>query len=228
MTVPQILKRLDGLRRLRAAPGARVSATGGRLEVVAARTPRHLPLTRLRALAKTVGRHHRTARALWDTGHADARLLATMVEESALVEDEQLDRWIETAGEPAVIDRVCLELVVATPWARSKVGDWAHHPQPLVRRAAYVMLRALARTDAAMTNADFIPWVDGIPSAASRENPLVREAMVAALSSIGERNDALRARVLGATGRIRRLAATAERAPRLVLRAPASDWRRVG
>lgn len=228
MTVPQILKRLDELRGLRGKSEARVSATGARLEVVATRAPRRLPLARLRPLAKIVGRHHRTARALWDTGDADARLLATMVEEIALVGDEQLDRWIETAGEPAVLDRVCFDLVLATPWARSKVGDWAHHRQPLVRRAAYVVLRALARTDDAMTDADFIPWVDGIPSAASREDPLVREAMVAALSSIGERNDALRTRVLGATGRIRRLAATAEGSSPVVLRASANSWWRAG
>lgn len=228
MTVPQILKRLDDLRRPADRSAAGGSVAGRRLRVVPAGPRGHVPLARLRALARTIGRHHRTARALWDTGEPDARRLATLIEEIPLVEDEQIDRWIETAAEVAVADRVCLEVVMATPWARTKVADWAHHPRPLVRRAAYVVLRALARTDRAMTDADFIPWVDAIPSAAAREEALVREAMVAALSSIGERNPALRQRVLGASGRVRRLATASGGAPPLVLRATASDWPRAG
>ncbi len=115
-----------------------------------------------------------------------------------------------------------------TPWARVKVGDWARHPQALVRRAAYVVLRALARCDREMTDADFIPWSDAIPSMAAREEPVVRAAMLAALSAIGERNAALRQRVLSAASRLRCVSTASLRPSPPALRATAGDWRPMG
>ncbi len=226
MTVPQVLARLDELRR---APAAREgSGARGRLRVLASSGPPAVPAVALRALARRLGRRHRLALALWATGDSDARRLATLVDVPARVDDDQLDHWVQTAGDASLVDQVCLGLVLATPWARSKVGDWARHPQPLVRRAAYVLLRALARTDRGMTDADFVPWVDAVPSSAPREAPVVREAMVAALAAIGRRNAFLRERVAATSARLRRMAASAEGPSPLVLRASANDWLRAG
>lgn len=204
MTVARILRQIEALRRPRADAG-RVRAPGvaPRCRVLTWVPPRAVPLADLRRLAAQLGPRQQRARALWDTGDRDARVLATLVVEPTAVEDADLDRWVETAGDAAMIDRVCLTVVVATPWARSKVADWAHHPQALARRAAYVVLRVLAREDAAMTDADFIPWVDAIPSAAPREAPVVRAAMLSALAGICARNETLRLRVARAMARLR-------------------------
>ncbi len=230
MTVPQILRRLDRCRRGDAARRTgRVPACGQRCSAPAGlpgRAP--LPVGVLRLLGRTLGRCHRTALVLWETGDHDARLLAVLLEQPRLVEDRQLDRWVETAADVALVDRLCLKVVMATPWARVKVGDWARHPQALVRRAAYVVLRALARCDREMTDADFIPWSDAIPSMAAREEPVVRAAMLAALSAIGERNAALRQRVLSAASRLRCVSTASLRPSPPALRATAGDWRPMG
>jgi 3-methyladenine DNA glycosylase AlkD len=230
MTVPQVLRKLDALRRQQLrARGERPGAGRRRHGAAVTRAVARLPLVELRKIARRIGHRHGTALALWNTGCRDARVLATLVEQPHLVEDTQLDRWIQTAGDRSVADRVCLEVVVQTPWARSKVGDWAHHPQPLVRRAAYVVLRALARRDREMTDADFIPWVDAVPSAVAREDEAVRTAMLGALSAVAARNEILRGRVLGATSRLRREPREgAAGGPAVPAGRPSLVWRRAG
>lgn len=93
--------------------------------------------------------------------------------------------------------------MLATPFARSKVGDWAHHPHELARRSAYVLLRVLARRDRAMTDADFVPHVDEIPALLPHERAGVRVAMQAALDAMAARNAWLGARAERATARLR-------------------------
>lgn len=198
MTVPQVLKELRARATLRGLP-ARCPAQA------VAPASAGVGLRDLRELARRLGRDHRLALKLWDSGIHDARRLATLVEVPGQATDAQLDRWVLTAGSAELADSVCARVVLASPLARAKVGDWCGHPQELARRTAYVLLAALARSDAGMTDADFAPHVDAIPSLIHREGPLVADAMRRALIDMGGRNDRLRARVAGAAARIRRV-----------------------
>lgn len=47
----------------------------------------------LRAYAKTLGKSHALALALWKTGWYEARMLAAFVDEPARVTPAQMDRW---------------------------------------------------------------------------------------------------------------------------------------
>jgi 3-methyladenine DNA glycosylase AlkD len=195
MTARQVLDRL----RLLAEP--RAAARWRRLGL----DPAHclgVPMAQVQRLARTLPRSHELARALWDLGLHEARLLAALVEEPATAEDEQLDRWVSGADHHDLSDLVALRVARASVFARTKVADWKEHPRELVRRSAYVLLGDLAATDRAMTDADFIPHVDAISTTVHLEAPLVREAMVRALVRIARRNGPLRRRALDALGRI--------------------------
>ncbi len=48
----------------------------------------------LRRIAKMTGKDHELALALWRTGVADARILASMVDEPQAVTPEQMDAWV--------------------------------------------------------------------------------------------------------------------------------------
>ena len=49
----------------------------------------------MRQLAKETGKNHTLALQLWDTGYADARILASMVDEPDKVTEQQMDRWVK-------------------------------------------------------------------------------------------------------------------------------------
>lgn len=196
MTVARILRWLDGHGDpRRVAAWRRLGLDAGHY--------RGVPLARIRALAREIGRrNHGLAVALWNTGIHDARLLATWVEDPLRADDAQLDRWVETAEHRDLSDRVCWNVVILTPLARAKVADWRDHPRELVRRSAYVLLGELARRDRLMTDADFVPHVDAVQSLIRQETYWVREAMYRALLRIGMRNRALNTRVLAGVARI--------------------------
>jgi 3-methyladenine DNA glycosylase AlkD len=55
-----------------------------------------VPVPKLRALAKEVGRNHLLAGQLWSSGFHEARILAGMIDDPSLVSPEQMEEW---AGE---------------------------------------------------------------------------------------------------------------------------------
>ena len=53
-------------------------------------------LPRLRSLAKRIGHDHELALALWEKTVREARILASLIDESERVTEKQMDRWAET------------------------------------------------------------------------------------------------------------------------------------
>lgn len=75
----------------------------------------------LRTLANTIKKHHALALQLWDTGNADARLLATLLLEPKKLSIQELDRMVRSA--PVVLPGV--RRLHVTVRARLDHGDGA-------------------------------------------------------------------------------------------------------
>jgi len=98
----------------------------------------------LRQRAKTLGRNHALASALWDTGWYEARMLAAFVDEPARVTPAQMDRWSRDFDNWAICDTACFHLFDRTPHAFKKVAAWAGRKDEFVKRAGFA-LRLAAR-----------------------------------------------------------------------------------
>ncbi len=97
----------------------------------------------LDALAKRIGRDHRLALRLWDTGVLDARHLAMKIEEPEAVTREQIDRQVREIDYPVLAD-LFANLVFQTPWAVAYMRRWTKRRSEFVRRAGYTLLYDLA------------------------------------------------------------------------------------
>jgi hypothetical protein len=64
---------------------------------ITATNPLGVSMVNIQAIAKSVGRDHGLAAALWDTNIYEARLRAAYVDEPALVTSSQMDRWCRGA-----------------------------------------------------------------------------------------------------------------------------------
>ena len=69
-----------------------------------------IPVGVLKQLAKSLGRSHTLAAALWKTGHYEARMLATFVEEADRVTPEPMDRGCNDFDTWAICDTACFAL----------------------------------------------------------------------------------------------------------------------
>jgi 3-methyladenine DNA glycosylase AlkD len=177
----------------------------------------------VRELGKRVGRDHDLALALWDTGWYEARMLTAFVDEPARVTSRQMDRWARDFDNWAICDGICFHLFDKTPHAWRKVDAWALRREEFVRRAAFVILAALALHDRKAPDGCFIDALPLVERAASDERNFVKKGVSWALRSIGGRSVRLHAAALDLA---RRLAASESSPVRWVGRDAARDLTR--
>jgi 3-methyladenine DNA glycosylase AlkD len=152
-----------------------------------------LSMPAMRCIAKTLGRDHHLALALWETGIPDARIVAGMLAEPSKLTSNQMDEWVKGLASWDVCDQVCSSAFMASPLAWSKVLEWAARNEEFVRRAAFALLATLAVHDKKTIDAQFIAMLPLIEVAAEDERNFVKKAVNWALRNIGKRNLALNA-----------------------------------
>src|SRR3989442_15886968 len=84
-----------------------------------------IPVPILRATAKEIGKDHLLARKLWSSGVHEARILASMIDDPALVTERQMDEWANEFDSWDVWDQCCGNLFAKTGYACEKALEWS-------------------------------------------------------------------------------------------------------
>ena len=164
----------------------------------------------LRRVAKGLGRDHDLALALWATGNHEARVLASMVDDPALVTERQMDAWAAAFDSWDVCDQVTSNLFDKTPYAYAKVHEWSAAGDEWVKRAAFATAAALAVQDKKATDEPFFEILELVRREAGDDRNYVKKAVNWALRNIGKRDLRLHAAAMATAEAI--LAAAEERA----------------
>ena len=167
----------------------------------------------LRTYAKTLGRDHALALALWKSGWYEARMLAAFVDEPARVTPAQMDAWARDFDNWAVCDHNCFHLFDKTPHAYGKVTKWARSREEFVKRAAFALVASLALHDKKADDLKFVTFLALIERAATDERNFVKKGVSWALRGIGHRGPKMKAAALDLA---RELAASDDPAARWV------------
>ncbi|MFN8625966.1 MAG: DNA alkylation repair protein [Candidatus Binatia bacterium] len=110
----------------------------------------------MRRIAKAVGNDHRLALALWKTGIAEARIVASMIAVPAQLTETSMEAWVKDFNSWDVCDQVCMNVFDKTPLAGRKIVEWAARKDEFVKRAAFALLAALASHDKAAADGTFV------------------------------------------------------------------------
>lgn len=167
----------------------------------------------VQSVAKRYRYDHALAQALWQTGLYDARMLACYIDDPALVDAAQMERWMRSVDNWAHCDTPCFVLFDRTPHAWKKVDAWAGRRSEFVRRGAFALLASLTVHDRQAGDDAFLRGLQHIEAAAGDGRNFVRKAVNWALRSIGKRNAALHAAAVTVA---QRLAAQDEATPRWI------------
>jgi 3-methyladenine DNA glycosylase AlkD len=159
----------------------------------------------LRAMAKRIGTDHALARELWASGIHEARILAGLVDDFAMVTAAQLERWAKDLDSWDVCDGVCSSLFDKTPFAWDKAVEWSSRSEEFVKRAGFVLMAALAVHDKQAPDERFREFFPLIEREAVDERNFVKKAVNWALRQIGKRNRALNRDAIAAAKRIRKI-----------------------
>jgi len=154
----------------------------------------------LRPLAKRLGTDHELA--LWDSGNADARCLATMVADPAAMTRAEADAWVEGIDYCLHADLVG-GLVARTPFALAAIEDWTESPEDFVRQTGYVVLASYLRSGKPpLSDAACRRWLQRIEREIHDSPNRSRHAMNGAVIAVGAFRPGLAPEAIAAAERI--------------------------
>jgi 3-methyladenine DNA glycosylase AlkD len=138
--------------------------------------------------AKRCGRDQKLAEELWATRIPEARILASLVADPALIGSSTMDRWAHDFSCWTVCDACCWNLFGHTPYAWRKLRKWARDEREFVRRAAFATIAGLAVHDKTAEDAVFDDALRIIEEYSFDDRNFVKKAVNWALRNIGKRN----------------------------------------
>lgn len=165
----------------------------------------------VRRLAKEIGTDRRLAQQLWRSGNHDARGLAALIDDPAVVDAQQMESWAKDFDSWAVVDGACNNLFRMTPYAYRKAVEWTRREEEYVKRAGYVLMACLAVHDKQAKDEVFTRFLSLLQKGASDERNFVKKAVNWALRQIGKRNLRLRQAAISTAKQIRHLDSKAAR-----------------
>ena len=178
-----------------------------------------ISMTTLRPLARSLLKtrrsdgswRHTVANGLWTSGLHEARILATLVEDSTLVTPVQALLWASDSDSWDVTDQLCMNLLDRTPFAFSLAEEWSAAEREFVKRAAFSLMAALASHDKEASDGPFLGFLPIIEREAHDPRNFVKKAVNWALRGIGKRSDSLRGPALESASRLAESADHTER-----------------
>lgn len=150
-----------------------------------------ISMSRIRPLARRIGRDHGLALHLWDSGIREARILATLVDDPALVTEDQMEAWARDFRSWEVVDAACCNLFDRTPFRYAKAVEWAGREEEFVKRAGFSLMAGIAVHDKKAPDDRLLELLPVIRRESCDRRNFVRKSVNWALRQIGKRNPAL-------------------------------------
>ena len=152
-------------------------------------------LTKLRKLAKQVGRDHELAQALWASDNHDVKIIGLLIDEPKKLTREQAEAQVEQVG-AGMLSHVfssCDATLAKSPLALDLAKEWIASKDALRRRCGYGLVYELSKNmrNKALTDGFFLDCLARIRAGFGSEDGSGRGAMGGALLGIGKRNRVL-------------------------------------
>ena len=152
-------------------------------------------LTRLRKLAKRIGRNRELAHALWKTDVYEARVIALLVDDPARITRDQAEKQVEelAGGMLAYVFASCDATLAKTSFVVELADQWVRSDDPVRRDCGYGLLYEASKFSGKKAPSEefFLAHVERIADTIGTESEKVRLSMGAALMGIGKRSAVL-------------------------------------
>jgi hypothetical protein len=157
-------------------------------------------LTRLRELAKQVGRNRELALRLWETDVYEARVISLLIDDPKAITREQAEAQVDEVGAGLLthVFSSCGASLAKAPFVVELIDDWTASDDAHRRSCGYGLLYEISKLTGkkAPEDAYFLEHIQRIDERIRRESSGTRLAMASALMGIGKRNAILNAAAL--------------------------------
>jgi 3-methyladenine DNA glycosylase AlkD len=162
-------------------------------------------LTRLRKLARKIGRDRRLARELWKSDLYDARIVSLLIDDPKEITREQAETQVDelVAGMPHVFSS-CDATLAKTSFVVELADEWVRGADHRRKDCGYGLLYEVSKLSGAKAPSEefFLEHVALIDRTIDGEVPAVRLAMCSALMGIGKRTPRLNQAALAVAERV--------------------------
>lgn len=158
---------------------------GPRFGIVTANRVIGVPMAAIQKVARPRRKRHDLAEALWATGVYEARMVACMVDDVALVTPADMDRWRADFDNWALCDTVCFKLWDRSPHAFDRIHAWSGLNDEFGKRAAFALLASVAVHTKGGPDTPFLEGLALIEANASDDRNFVKKGVNWALRAIG-------------------------------------------
>jgi 3-methyladenine DNA glycosylase AlkD len=152
-------------------------------------------LTRLRKMAKQIGRDHDLAAQLWKSDVYEARIIALLIDDPKVISRDQAEQQVEqlAGGHLAHVFSSCDAPLSKAPFVQELADSWMNSKDPVRRRCGFGLLYEISKSKKKTAPGDsyFLQWIEHINTSCEAEKPSVQLAMGCALMGIGKRNKTL-------------------------------------
>jgi 3-methyladenine DNA glycosylase AlkD len=139
-------------------------------------------------MAKEIGTDHELAVRLWASNVRETRVLACLIDDPALVSEEQMEAWVRDFDYWEICDQCCIKLFRRTAFAYDKALEWCSREEEFIKRAGFVLIATLAVHDKKLSDKEFDMFFSLIRGEAQDKRNTVKKAVNWALRQIGKRN----------------------------------------
>jgi len=155
-----------------------------------------------RALRRDSAGRHQLAALLWESGVHEALVLAGLIDEPSLVDEDQMESWVADLDSWDTCDTLMNNLFRRAEPAWCKAAEWPGRDEEFVKRAGFVLGATLAVHDKAATDERFVELLSLAQREATDERGFVSKAVNWQIRQIGKRSAPLNVEAIATCERI--------------------------
>lgn len=145
-------------------------------------------VTKLKTLAKKVGKNHKLALELWNEPIFETKVLSTLIDEPKLLSREQINMQVKELDFWMLAGSYCNYLLPKFPGINELAEEWIKSKNNIERRCGFHLLYQIAKNNKKLPDDYFIPIVKRIEKELQQEENFVKDAMNNTLWTIGMRS----------------------------------------
>ncbi len=158
----------------------------------------------MKSIAKEIGRNHKLALELWETGIHEARHIAVLIADPKSVTEKLMEKWLKDFNSWDIVDNCCGTLFNRTDFAFDKAMEWSHRKKEFEKRAGFALMAMLAVHDKKAHDASFLKFFPHLYNESGDDRNFVKKAINWAIRQIGKRNMRLCDKAIGLAEEIRK------------------------
>ena len=152
-------------------------------------------LTKLRKMAKQIGKDHALAAQLWESDIYDAKIISLLIDDPKAITMEQAERQVEQldGGYLAHVFSTCGASLAKAPFVQELADQWMVSKDPIRRRCGYGLLYEITKSKkkSAPEDSYFLEKLAHIKKSVGGEDIDGKMAMGHAVMGMGVRSKAL-------------------------------------